>query len=82
VLEKIFSGTLGEKMDILFMSMAMKRWKRQFGSNFSEEDFALAFKSRRNISKNHPRFFQKHVLIHLKEKIEQFELTNHIKLSA
>lgn len=82
LLEKLFSGSLGEKLDLLFMRLAMKRWKKQFGEAFSDEDFALAFKSGRNVSKNHPRFFQKHVLVHFKEKIENFEMSNNIKLSV
>lgn len=82
ILERFFSGTLGEKLDLLFMKLAMNRWKKQFGKSFNQEDFNLAFKSRRNVSKNHPRFFQKHVLVLFKERIEQFEISNKIKLSA
>jgi hypothetical protein len=80
--EWIFSGKLGEQLDIFFMKLAMKRWKRKFGTLYNEQDFSIAFKSKRNVSKNHPRFFQKQVLNLLKERVEQFEISNKIKLSA
>src|SRR5688572_24761469 len=55
--EKIFSGSVGEKLDLLFMNLAIQRWKKQFGKSFASVDFELAFKSKRNVSKNHPQFF-------------------------
>lgn len=81
-IERIFSGKMGEKLDLLFMKLAMQRWKKKFGNSFSSADFELAFKSKRNVSKNHPRFFQKQILNHFHEKIEAFEVSNNIKLSA
>ena len=80
--EKMLSGSIGEKLDVYFMNLAIQRWKKQFGDSFSTQDFELAFKSRRNVSKNHPRFFQKQILNHYQEKIEAFEMLNNIKLSA
>ena len=82
ILEALFSGWLGEKIDLLLMRMAIKRWKKQFGHSFSSDEFDLAFKSRRNVSKNHPRFFQKQILNRFQDKIESFELVNNTKLSA
>jgi hypothetical protein len=81
-LERLFSGSLGERLDLLFMRLAIKRWKRKFGDSFAPMDFELAFKSRRGVSKNHPRFFQKKILNRFQEKIERFERTNDMKLSA
>jgi hypothetical protein len=80
--EKILSGTMGEKLDLIFMNLATQRWKKQFGNSFSSVDFDLAFKSRRNVSKSHPRFFQKQVLNNYQGKIEAFEMSKNIKLSA
>ncbi|HEY3430178.1 MAG TPA: hypothetical protein VGK39_05825, partial [Cyclobacteriaceae bacterium] len=82
VLEIIFLGWLGEKLDLLLMQKAIKRWKKQFSHSFSSDEFDLAFKSRRNVSKNHPRFFQKQILNRFQDKIESFEVVNNIKLSA
>ncbi len=82
IFEWIFTGTLGEKLDLLFMRLATKRWKKKFSDSFTPADFELAFKSSRNISKNHPRFFQKKILNHFQEKIDQFEVLNEKKLST
>ena len=82
LIERLLSGRIGEKLDLYFMNLAIQRWKKQFGNSFSSKDFELAFKSRRNVSKNHPRFFQKQILNHYQEKIEAFEMVNNIKLSA
>jgi predicted nucleotidyltransferase len=82
IIEQFFSGKMGEKLDLLFMKLAIQRWKKKFGRSFNSADFELAFKSRRNVSKNHPRFFQKQILNHFHEKIEAFEVSNNIKLSA
>ncbi|HEU5291855.1 MAG TPA: hypothetical protein VFU05_14495 [Cyclobacteriaceae bacterium] len=82
IVEKMLSGSAGEKIDLFFMNLAVNRWKKQFGDSFSSKDFELAFKSKRSVSKNHPRFFQKQILNNYQEKIEQFELLNNIKLSA
>ena len=73
---------MGEKLDMFLMKLAIQRWKKKFGKSFEPTDFELAFKSKRNVSKNHPRFFQKQILNHFHEKIEAFEVSNNIKLSA
>lgn len=82
IFERILSGPFGERSDLFFMHLAIKRWKKQFGDSFTSVDFELAFKSNRNISKNHPRFFQKKILNHFQKKIIQFEVLNNIKLST
>lgn len=81
-IEKIFAGTMGEKLDLLFMRLAIQRWKRKFSNLFTAEEFELAFKSKRNVSKNHPRFFQKHIMQLFQEKIKLFEVLNDIKIST
>jgi hypothetical protein len=81
-LERILSGAMGEKLDLTFMNLAMKRWKRKFGTSFASADFDVAFKARRNVSKNHPRFYQKQILNNYREKIQAFEMSKNINLSA
>jgi predicted nucleotidyltransferase len=82
IIERMLSGSAGEKLDLYFMKVAIERWRRQFGNSFATKDFEIAFKSKRNVSKNHPRFFQKQILNHYQEKIEQFEMLNNVKLSV
>lgn len=82
LLERLLSGSMGEKLDLYCMNTATQRWKKKFKSSFTAAEFELAFKSGRNVSKNHPRFFQKKILNIFREKIEQFEELNKMKLSA
>jgi hypothetical protein len=82
IFERMLSGSFGEKLDMLFMRLAIQRWRKKFGDSFTSVDFELAFKSSRNVSKNHPRFFQKKILNHFQDKIIQFEVLNDIKLST
>jgi hypothetical protein len=82
ILELIFIGLIGEWLDKVMMRMAMRRWRKKFRESFNAEDFAIAFKSRRNVSKNHPLFFQKRVLDIYAQRIESFELENKLKLTA
>jgi hypothetical protein len=82
ILEKIFNGRIGEKLDGMFMNLAIKRWKYQFGEHLTAEEFEQAFRSRRNVSKNHPRLFQKHTLKTFQERIDEFETLSKMKLSA
>lgn len=79
--ESVFSGTMGEKIDLFFMRLAIQRWKKKFSNSFTADEFELAFKSKRNVSKNHPLFFQKKIINHFQEKIKQFEILNDMKLS-
>lgn len=60
-LESIFNKNIGEKLDLFFMKMTLKRWERKF-PDLPKIDFNIAFKSTRNVSKHHPSNFQKKVL--------------------
>jgi len=82
MLEKIFSGAIGERLDLFAMDLAKKRWRKNFSSGFSKTEFDIAFKSERNVSKGHPQFFQKRVLNYFDEKINGFEKLYQIKISA
>ena len=78
--EKVFSGRMGDGIDRWMMKLAILRWKRLYGNSLAQDEFNIAFKSKRNISKNHPRFFQKRILRHFQEKIERFETLNNLNL--
>jgi hypothetical protein len=51
-----------ELLDKLFMSMTLKRWNKLYGEKYDKNDFDIAFKTRRYVSKNHPNHYQKKVL--------------------
>lgn len=68
VSEWILSGSLGEKADIYFFRLTLRKWQRKF-SHFNPEDFDLNMRSRREVSKHHPRGFQSTVSNALREKM-------------
>jgi predicted nucleotidyltransferase len=80
--EKIFSGGFGEWLDNFFMKLAITRWKKKYGNVMRASDFEIAFKSKKNISKSHPQFFQKRILEFLEKKIQFFEDKHRLKFGA
>jgi hypothetical protein len=67
VVFKIITETLlnilgGPVLDKIFMNVTQRRWKKMYRPNYKDEDFRIAFKSRKHASKNHPRNFQKKVM--------------------
>ncbi|MCU0361346.1 MAG: nucleotidyltransferase domain-containing protein [Bacteroidia bacterium] len=61
LLEVTFSGKLGDALDRRFFKFTLNTWEKKF-ADFSKEDFDLNMRSKKNVSKHHPRGFQKKVL--------------------
>jgi hypothetical protein len=78
-LEKVFQGFLGEKLDAMFFRLTLNRWQRKF-PHFDAAEFDLNLRSKKNVSKHHPRGYQKIVLDSLQKKREQFEMLFNVKL--
>ncbi len=72
VMEWCLDGFLGEKLDTLFMRQTLRYWNKKFKS-LDPEQFTIALKSRRYVSKHHPQGFQQRVLDAFREKIGAFE---------
>ncbi|MCB0855424.1 MAG: nucleotidyltransferase domain-containing protein [Bacteroidetes bacterium] len=72
LLEWVFSGKLGEKLDQKFMRTTVNHWRGKF-DHLTEIDWDLAMKSRKYVSKHHPQNFQLKVLTAHQEKMTQFE---------
>lgn len=68
--EKIFSGKMGEKVDTYFFKLTLNRWKNKF-PKFDAEEFDLHMRSRKNVSKHHPRAYQTKVLDKHKELFDK-----------
>jgi hypothetical protein len=79
-LEFLLNGWLGKQLDRLCFWLTLSIWKKKFG-HFESEDFELAMKSRKYISKHHPQNFQKKVLEGFQKKIEDFEQEHGLSLS-
>ena len=80
IIEAILNNRLGDYIDNKIMEMFINYDGRRYGS-LDEDTFRLAFKTRKNISKHHPNYFQKRVLESLKNKLDQLELKHNIALS-
>lgn len=73
VFERILSGQLGEKLDLFFMGVTIKRWNKKF-SHFDAEKMELTMRSNRGISKHHPSDFQNRVLKEYAKRIEKLNV--------
>jgi hypothetical protein len=79
ILEKSFSGRIGEWLDAFCFHLTLRFWKRKF-KHFDKNDFDHRLRSRKDVSKHHPLGYQFKVLKALDEKIKLFELKHGIKL--
>lgn len=71
-IEFFFDNGFGNAIDYAFKSITLRKWRAKF--NFlSEEDFKIALKSTKNISKHHPSNFQKKVILSLNDKLEEVQ---------
>lgn len=68
-LEGLFNGALGNRLDDLFLKITLKRWMRKFGK-MPEEDFKIALKTSKKVSKHHPSNFQKKVMKAYEDRME------------
>ncbi|MFZ4796090.1 MAG: nucleotidyltransferase domain-containing protein [Bacteroidia bacterium] len=78
--EKLLDSKLGEKLDGLFMKLTIKKWKQKF-NYMRKEQFELAMRSRKYVSKHHPQSFQEKVLNKITEKVNEFENRHQVKLT-
>lgn len=70
LIELMFGGKLGDKLDKKCFDLTLSSWQKKF-PNFSKEDFDLNLRSRKNVSKHHPRGYQKKVLSELSNRLEK-----------
>jgi hypothetical protein len=81
LLEKIFSGSFGSRVDAFFFRITIKFWKKKF-SHFDETTFDFRLRSRKNVSKHHPSGYQEKILGRYAERVAAFTRTNNILLHA
>jgi hypothetical protein len=80
LLEKTLSKKLGDKLDNFSMKV-FERFNSRKYKFYNADEFKLAFKSNKNVSKHHPKFFQKRVLDEFNRKILAFEEKYKVMLS-
>jgi hypothetical protein len=80
IIEPILNHKLGERVDNYCMKMFLKFDKKRYGE-LGKKTFEVAFKSKKNVSKHHPQYFQKRVLEALNNKIHKLEMQHNIALN-
>lgn len=75
-IEFLLRGRAGEQMETFFMRLTLRRWKNLYGHEYAAQDFDLAFKTLRSVSKNHPKHFQRKILQRYREKVADFNQEN------
>jgi predicted nucleotidyltransferase len=78
--ERLLSNKLGNTIDALFLKITYKRWKVKF-KHLDQDHFNIAMKSTKNVSKHHPRNYQKQVIDRLNQKYLEYHKKHNIHLS-
>jgi len=73
LVEFLFAGKLGDKLDKKCFDLTLSSWQKKF-PNFSKEEFDLNLRSRKSVSKHHPRGYQKKVLFELNKRLEKIKV--------
>jgi len=76
-LECLLNHVAADVLDNWLMRITVRRWQRKF-RHFSTEELEHAFRSRKYVSKHHPRNFQQRVLKQLDEQRKKFKALNNI----
>lgn len=79
LIEPVLNWRIGDWLDSFFMKKTIQHWNKKFG-NLPAQDFDIALKSKRNISKHHPQLFQQRVVKAFEERVVNFEKTHQINL--
>ena len=79
MIQTVFELKLVDKLDSFFKNFTVYFWKMKF-KTMPEDEFKVALKSTKAISKHHPLNFQKKVIGALNEKYEEIKKNHDIEL--
>ncbi len=79
IIEKILTSKLGDSIDNFFLRITYNKWKSKF-KNIDKDQFDIALKSTKNVSKHHPLNFQNHVIERLNKKYVEYQENYNIYL--
>lgn len=79
LLERAFRNGLGDEFDEWCMMRTLRHWRGKF-AELERPEFDLALRTRKYVSKHHPRNFQRRVLDGYRARLEQFAGTHGLKL--
>ena len=74
-LERAFRNGLGDEFDEWCMLRTLRHWRGKF-AELDRQQFNLALRTRKYVSKHHPRNFQQRVLDGYRSRLEGFARTN------
>ncbi len=77
--EHVFDNRFGDWADETFKKITLRFWKMKF-REMPQDDFRIALKSTKNISKHHPLNFQKKVILALNDKYDELRKNHNIEL--
>ncbi|MBC8753039.1 nucleotidyltransferase domain-containing protein [Kordia sp. YSTF-M3] len=78
VLQKLFNGSFGLSLDKTLQKMTLKKWVNKF-KHLAKEDFGIAMKSTRHVSKHHPQNYQNKVITRLDERFNEVIKQHNLK---
>ncbi|NMH86660.1 nucleotidyltransferase domain-containing protein [Flavivirga algicola] len=67
ILQSFLNSKIGDSIDDFFKKVTLKKWHSKF-NHMEKDDFKIAMKSTKNVSKHHPQNFQKKVIDLLNKK--------------
>lgn len=71
-IEIVFETKIGTVTDTLLKVITLKKWKSKF-HYMNQDDFKIALKTTKSVSKHHPSNFQKKVILSLNTKLEEVQ---------
>ncbi|MBA3680099.1 MAG: nucleotidyltransferase domain-containing protein [Bacteroidetes bacterium] len=75
LIEFLFKGKLGDKLDKKCFELTLASWQKKF-PDFSKAEFDLNLRSRKNVSKHHPRGYQQKVLLELNKRLGKIKIVS------
>lgn len=80
-LEKLLRTRIGDRLEEFCYQLTIRRWRKKF-NHFANDEFDLNMRSRKNVSKHHPRGFQNRVLKKYNERLNALSIIEQIAVVA
>jgi hypothetical protein len=72
LLERMINAAGGNLLDKFCMWLTYNRWVRKYRAQYADHDFKIAFKTKRHVSKNHPKHYQKQITEVLEQRWKEY----------
>ncbi len=79
LLEYFLSGSIGNFFEKAFRKITLKKWESKF-KHLEKEDFKIAMKSTKSVSKHHPQNFQKKVIHQLNKDYQKIKQEHNLEV--